>query len=258
MKYLIEFLHRWQELFGAIIGASAPFILWWFAERYKKRKSQKESLYYLERLLVDQINMVQEVKRAIQDFINNGLNQLRVNIRGNPQTAYSIDHAFFPSFSVRPINENIHSINTGSGYLDNKIGKSYMISKDFPFMVDDIRQQFFHTIQLNKDISFNRLNPPEVQKKGYLDNIDAFQGMVQRDMIGKDIPIYLKTLVQTRVALNKFRKIGSIRWYIKFDVRFRFFWTPQAYEETKINNYENMEKYFEKEVDEDLEKISQM
>ncbi|GEM_PF-993517 len=256
VEIIKKLLFDWQQLTGAIIGASAPFVLWWIVEKYQQRKLKRENLDYLERLIVDQINMIIEIERVIRTFIDNRLGELIKNINANPDNAYSVNRSFFPLFSVRVMSENIHGISTRSNYLDNKLAQAYAMSKDLPHIIDDTRQQFTNTIELNEKIAFMKVNPPQAQKQSYLENIKNFRVSLSDDMIDKNIPIYLKTLVQAQVALSEFRKMGFLLWRIKFDPKFRFFWKHETFNKAKEDSYNKIESFFEPRVDKILNEIS--
>jgi hypothetical protein len=258
VKIIMGIAYKWQAFVGAIIGASAPFILWWFAETYRQRRARKEYLYYLEKLLVDQINMINDVKRTIEFFISKRLVELIDNIKANASEAYSLDQAFFPLFSVRALSNEIHSNTTGSVYIDNKVMESYKFSKDIPFMVDDLRQQFTQLLQTNREIGIRKLNPPSIQRQSYIENIEEFRKAVRRDMLEKNIPIYLKKLVETRVALNELSRIGLRTWRLRFDPKYRFYWRKRDFEEARNRSFDNIENFFKARVKYELGKINSM
>jgi len=234
-----------------------PFLLWWIAEKYRQSRERKEYLYYLERVLVDQINMINDADQTIRTFLEEKLGELLNNIQSNPSEVYSVDQAFFPMFSLRSLGEEVHLRTTKSSYVDNKIGQSYKLSKDMPLIADDLRRQFSQAIEINKEISFSKSNAPGPQRKMYISNIESFREAVTRDMLEKNIPIYIKTLVETRVALNSLAKMGLRKWRWQFDPRFRFFITQKAYKEAAASNYEKMSAYFVAEVEKQLLEIRQ-
>ncbi len=237
-------LFDWQSLAGALIGAFAAFAVWWVSEKARKKNEYKEGVYYLERLLVDQLNSSYEAKNTLQLFIDNKLTELLQNISTNPLTAYSIDAAFFPLFPVRPISEEIHKITTKSNYVDNKIARAYKISYELAHAMDDARRQFDYTIKTSREIAINRLNPPEVQKKQYYTNVLLYKKFLHEDFLTKNFPIYTKMLAEARVPLSKLREIGIKSWNKKFNPKFKFYLRKKDYEKAKKEIYEKMDEYF--------------
>ncbi len=252
-----NFIYKWQEIIGAIIGASTPFVLWWFAEKYRQYREKKEYLYYLERLLVDQINTIIDVRNTIEAFINERLEKITTSIKSSTgSSAYSVDFAFFPMFSIRSLNDGIHIKTTASNYIDNKIGQAYKLSNDMPFIFDDLRRQFSQTTEMNKEISFNKLNSPDAQRDFHLTNLNEFKEIVKRDILNKNIPLYLKHLMEARVSLNELSRIGILRWRLRFDPRFQFFLRGKDYQRAKDEVYDKIESFFEKKVQKSLTELA--
>src|SRR3989344_5040157 len=185
------FLSSWQGLIGSFVGASAPFLLWRFAENYREKRETKQYLYYLQRMIVDQINLLNDADNTIKNFINSKIDIFLSRIDENPTTAYSVNTVFFPLFSVRPLPDNVNARSSGSGYIDNKIAKVYALSKDFPHIIDDARLQLKDTLEKNEKISFGKLNSPEVQKVQFKENIEEYKKMVKDEIIDKNFPLYL-------------------------------------------------------------------
>ena len=88
LEYIKVFFEHWQTLVGAFLGASAPFLLWWFAEKYRKHIEQIQYLYYLQRMIVDQINLLIDARETVEKFLNQRIKTLITHIDENPSTAY--------------------------------------------------------------------------------------------------------------------------------------------------------------------------
>lgn len=248
-------LYAWQALVGAIIGASAPFLLWWFTEIRQESKKKKNYLYYLERTVVDQINLIVEAEHTINQFCTEKLETVLSNIKSNPHDAYSIDSVFFPLFSVRALPADINLKSSGSGYIDNKIGQIYSMSADMPHIINDARLQLRETIDINKQIAFSKLNSPMVQKEHYKLNIGEYKKMIQEDILKKNLPLYLKKLVETLIAIREKNRISSITWKLKHDPRWKFYKEKSRYIKAKIQITEKMDKYFAEKVKNQLQII---
>ena len=85
------FLHEWEQLVGSFMGASATIIVWWVAEKYQQVNRKKEEVLYLERVIVDQINMVLEAEKITNIFIDETLERLKKDVSNNPEGVYSIN-----------------------------------------------------------------------------------------------------------------------------------------------------------------------
>lgn len=252
---MLNSIKEWQGLIGAIIGASAPFVLWWIVEIYQRRCKHNDGLYLLERYFVDQINTLIETQDTVDKFLCNQLVDLISNVKSHDEKSYSINQAFFPLFSIRPLPIEIHSINTKSGYLDNKVAKVYKISQDMPLIIDDLRRQFEHTLQLNRELCISKLNQPEVQRDSYIENINRYISIVRHELIEQNIPTYLKALVEVRVSLAEIKKIGPMRWRVKFNPKYHYYISKKKYNEDKNFIFENIDTYFKGEVVKSLEEI---
>lgn len=250
-----QFIHEWQALIGALVGAATPISLWFLKEWYQKRKNHKDNLYRLEKLLVYNINNVVDARNTIYSFIENKLEELIEHIKQNNDKAYSIGVAFFPLFTIHPIDENIISLNSGSGYLDNKMIKIFKMSRDFASSIDDSRRQFAYTIEVSRNIAFMKLVSPVDQKNQYIQNIEAFREMMRRDLFDKNIKTYIQTLVSARVGINFLRDIGIFRWQFKFSPRYRYFKNRRELKKFCEETHKRIDKFFKKKVDTQVEKI---
>ena len=239
-----------------MVGASAPFLLWWFSQIFERRRFKQEKFNYLEKILVDQINNILELRGTINNFLNINLINLKRNIEGNRPEQYSIDHTFLPLFSVRSLNNNIHEINIGSSYVENKLARCYSISQDIPHIIEDVRRQFSYLLETNKELSIAKLNDAKSQKRLYLQNIDGFSQMVTEDILKNNIPKYLKAIIEARVSINKFKELGLRRWCLKFDPRYQFFLNKSKYQKAQKVNFEKIEQFFQNEVEEEFIKLS--
>jgi hypothetical protein len=249
------FLSNWQTLMGAFLGASAPFLLWRFAENYREKKGTQQYLYYLQRMIVDQINLLNDADNTIKNFINLKMNVFLERIDENPVTAYSVNTVFFPLFSVRPLPDDVNAKSSGSGYIDNKIAKVYALSRDFPHIIDDARLQLKDTIERNEKIFFGRHNSPEAQKAQFKENIEEYRKMVKDEIIGKNFPIYMRKLLETLAAIEEKARMTRIGWKLKFDPRWKFYLTKESYLKAKETIMDDMDLHFKISVEKRLAEI---
>lgn len=252
-----DHLFIWQTLIGSIIGAITPLFILWCAEIYKVRKEKKVYLYYLQRLIIDQINSLIDIRQTTIDFIDNKLDVLVKNIDENGKLVYSVDGIFFPLFSARSLPDDVNHISSGSGYIDNKIAKIYALSKDLPQIIDDLRNQLKDTLDRNEKIVFGRLNVAEVQKSQYKANILEYKKVIVRDLLGINIPIYLRKLVETIVAVEEKTRKSTIRWKLTFDPFFKYYNKKSDYIKARENFMDNMDLYFKTQTDRQLREIEE-
>lgn len=229
LDYMIKLLDHWQTLVGSAIGAITPLFILWYVEWNKSKKEKKEYLYFLERVIVDQINALIETENTIKNFISTKIKTLLNHIDENPDDAYSVDSIFFPLFSVRSLPEDVNRTSSGSGYIDNKIGKIYAVSKDFPHIIDDLRLQLKHTLDINEKMSVMKLNSAQAQKNQLKRNILEYEKVLKDELLGKNIPIFTKLLAETLVSIRKRNTLGSLFWVIKFDPKWKFYKTKTEY-----------------------------
>jgi len=160
-------LFTWQTLVGSLLGAVSPLVIILLFEKYKHRQETREYIYYLHRIVVDQINSLIEIRTTIERFLASAIKAVIENVDKNPDYAYSVDGISFPLFSVRSIPDDVNIKSSGSGYVDNKVARIYALSKDLPHIMDDTRLQLKDTLELNAKIVFDKINAPDVQKDQY-------------------------------------------------------------------------------------------
>lgn len=253
-----ELLHNWQALIGSTIGASAPFLLWWLAEKYRERKEKKQYLYYLHRLIVDQINLLAEVEDTARKFLDDKLNALLDNIDKDPVSAYSVPTCFFPLFSVRSLPDDVNKKSSGSGYVDNKVAKVYALSEDFPHIINDIRSQLEHTLEQNEKMAFGKLNSSAAQREELKRNVQGYKEMIEEDLLGKSIPLYFQILAETLVSIKEKESRSSLSWKIKFDPRWKLYTKKKEYLKARECLVSNMDTYFEPMAKDKLKEINKM
>ena len=255
-----EFIYRWQELFGAIIGAALPFVFWFMTRGIESYYKNKENLLYLEKIIVSNINNVLDIEVTIKKFLDNQLKTLEGNVRkhlaSNPYS-YSADMAFFPLFATNLIEENYLKVSSRSSFLDNKLLQVFKMSKDFAHSIEDFRLQFKETLQSNKDMILNKSNPPLIQNTMYLTNLEAFKEAVERDLLNGNVKTYLNLLTRTYVALMEINRLGIYCWRYKFSPSFRYFKNYKELKEFKKGMFERVEDYIKPIVEEKLKNFSE-
>jgi hypothetical protein len=223
---------------GSIIGASTPIFFWFIIEYVQKIKKRKNDLILLEKIIVTNINTLGESYNTIKTFLNGNFNSVLKDIdKDDALGKYSASYTFFPLFICNPIDIDLTSIMSGSGYLDNKLLTIQKMSKDFHLGIEDLRGQLRDNVLLNREIIFNKLNSEKAQNFIYKENLKGFKLVVERDMLGKNIKTYLELLVTSLVVLRKINKVSLFRWKFKFSGSFKFFKTQKLFKQyININN----------------------
>jgi len=76
--------------------------------------------------------------------------------------------------------------------------------------------------------------------------------MLKEDILDKNIPIYLKALVETLIAIQEKEKRGTLGWKIKFDPRYSFYIYKRNYMIARGCVIEKMDEYFKRGVEEKI------
>lgn len=254
---IIEYQHSItnQPWFSFVVGSFVTIVASLLLSRLQEISSRKKFLYYLITLMEQQINLVIDIENQIIKFKNTKLKPLILSIERNPIGAWSVNRVFFPLFSTWSLPDRSIEERVKSDYINNQVGIIYRMSKDIPFIIDDLRSQLEHTINLNQRIAFDKLNSAEAQKQQYIENIQEYISSIENDMLEKNIPIYLLRLSEAAVVLSEKAKTSHIRWLIKFNPLFRFFFSKKEYLNAKAENGENMRLYFNEKVNELQQKI---
>lgn len=250
-----QFIYEWQALIGALVGAATPISLWFLKELYQDYKNRRKKLDYLEKLLVYNINSVIDARNTINSFLENKLRELIQWISESNEKTYSVETAFFPLFSMHPIDENILDFCTGSGYLDDKMIQVVRMSKDFSLGIDDLRRQFAYTLEINRDMAFKKLIPPDDQKNQYKINIEEFRKTVKQDLFEKNIKTYIRLLATVRIGVNTLRDLGVVRWRFKFSPSFRYFRNNRDLQKFRKEAFERIDKFLKEKIDTQVEEF---
>jgi hypothetical protein len=256
MESFVSFLREWQDLIGAIIGASLPFAFWFITNYILNKQKHKNDLLYLEKMVVSNMNNVLDIEIIISEFITKKLLTLEKNIpQRTSGNSYSIDAAFFPQFAGHISDENYLKTTSKSGFLDNKLLYIYKMSENFTHSLNDFRGQFQQTIQSNTEMAIAKINPMKIQNEMYLRNIQSFRNAVQDELLNNNIPVYLKLLTTAYVTLSEINKRGIRSWRLKFSPSFKYFKTNNQLKEYKDSAFERIEAYIEPLVEDQLTKF---
>ncbi len=254
-----DFVYKWQELIGALIGAATPISLWLIAEWYQSRKRDKEYLISLEKFFVYSINDIIDARCTLARYLKNQLAELIINIKANTaKNIYSVDTAFFPLFSVSPIDDVIFRNTSRSNYLENKTAHVHKLVRDFASSIEDIRRQFTHTLELHHSMAFGKVNAPNVQNAMFIRNLEEFVKMVHRDIFDSNVKICIKHLVYAKVAENYIKNKGYFLWRWRFSPSFKYFRSKKELQKYKEETFDRIELFLKPIVDKEIAEIEKL
>ncbi|MHA1657853.1 MAG: hypothetical protein ACTSUT_01860 [Promethearchaeota archaeon] len=253
---IINFIDNWQTLVGSAIGIILPIAFWYYKRYCDKKEKHKEILDYLEKYLVNATNSIYDTRFTIEKFLNNQFKGLKENVKMRNDSCYSTDYAFFPFIGMDFIDYKILSINTKSGYLDNKMALVLRNLKDLTASIDDSRRQFTHTVDMNNEMASKKLNAPSVQNSMYKKNLEEFEKMIREIILGKNIKTAIYTLTSSRIVLLELRKIGVKKWKRKFaGTSFRYFKGKKELNKFKKSVPDRIDEYFKEKIDKEIKKL---
>ncbi len=256
MSTIIGALYNWQTLAGSAIGIILPITFWYAKELYEAKKEHEKNLIYLEKYLVNAVNSIYDTRCTIEKFLNNQFQKLKESVEARGDNCYSVDYTFFPFIGTEFIDHKILSINTKSGYLDNKMALVLRNLKDFTVSIDDSRRQFTHTVDTNKMMALQKLNLPSVQNGMYKKNLKEFEEMIRETILDKNTKTVIYTLVSSNIVLLEFSKMGTIKWRRKFArVSFRYFKNKKELNKFKESATDRIGRYFKEKIDKQIENL---
>ncbi len=257
LQNFIKIAHSWQELLGSIIGATTPLVYWLLGQWYQKQKEKRENLVFLEKVLVHQINNLIDIRQTLKDFFEYKIKELLMHIEANTKEGrYAVDITFYPLFSVNMLDDSLYKIDSGSGYLDNKLNQLVRMSRDFKLSIDDSRRQFENTIQQNHTMCLMKLNSQTAQNEVFKENIESFDRIMKESLIDKNIKIYLKNVAETRAVVSVLREKGFFFWKRKFQyITFKFFLRYSDIRKYRKEAFSRIDKYVEPVVKKFMEEI---
>jgi hypothetical protein len=231
---------------GAFIGAATPFAFWMFTKYLEKRKKNKEDLFFVEKEIVAAINNLADIKETLTNFLNTNVTGLQKIIQEvDTVEAYCGSSAYMPMFHVHALDENLSRVSAGSGYLDNELLKIISYSRELKAQMEDIRLQFESTVNDGKIMAHNKINNHKFHNDSYSENLERYKKMVRDDVIGKNLYTYLRSLTRTYVVTMELRKMGSLRWYLKFSSSFKFFVNSNAQKKYRGNAIERIDAFID-------------
>lgn len=239
-------VYDWQALIGSLVGAAAPLGLFFVTTWYQKKNAQKEYFFLLEKNLVTTINNLADVDRMLHTFQNKQLRRFKERIEEDDGAGrLSVGQAFVPLSWTFTFDKELFKESTGSSYLENLVMQVVSTSQEMPILLQDVSRQFDRTLNLNTQIGLMKLNSPTAHNQILRDNIREFENFLIMQTFGNNIPIYLRMLVQTKVALQTRMKMGLSGWKRTFNFKGPF----------STETSQKMNDYFKSEVDKQITEL---
>ncbi|MBP9732640.1 MAG: hypothetical protein KBD29_04250 [Candidatus Magasanikbacteria bacterium] len=232
-----DILFKWQELSGAIIGASTPIIIALIGLYLRRKSRHKEKLKQLDRTLVLAIKTTIESKATLENFF---LKVLKPYVENGfiPDQKYQLDLVFIPAVVGTGLSLDVKDIDSGSGYIDSNILLCLALSRDFELSLSDSRRQLGDTYQLYKELALSGKVTPQEQV-GHLKNaITSFSEAFYNILVKHNAQVLSDKLIQTKIALDYFQS-HPLLWRLKFTRSFRLY-------KNQVNFENGMEEIFKK------------
>lgn len=238
--------YRWQSLLGSLLGAATPLSLFLLTEWYQQRKRQREYFFLLEKNLITAINNLSSIDRTLHAFQQVQLASFKKRIEEDDAAGRpSVGQAFVPLSWSFTFDKDLFKETTGSSYLENLVMQVVSTSQELPIYLQDLSRQFDRILTLNTQIGLMKLNSPAAHNQIVRENIEEFEKFLALQTFGNNIPVYLRMLVQTKVALQARITMGLREWKKTFPFPSPF--TPET--------SDKMSQYFKPEVDRQIKEL---
>ena len=250
------FLFKWQGLVGSLVGASVPLILFLLTNWYLRYLRKEEHISRINNIIVCAVNNLIDIDKTVREFSDirlvNFIDRIKEDTANNN---YSLGTTYFPLFAKVSFPEDILNHSTRSGYVDNKIMQLFLMSKDFTFVIDDIKRQFEGTLEVNKTITLEKLNAHGFQNNSLIMNIGEYRTLLDRDFLKNNLCIYLKHLAIVGIAIRKLKSLGLLRWKLKFGPSFKYFKDKDIYNKYIEKTQERIDEYLKEETASEIKRL---
>lgn len=253
---IIVFLDKWQQLIGAALGAGVPISVGLISLIYRRHEEKKRNLALVEKSLVLSINSVLSAERTIKEFVDVSLPQTILNIDEKTESKnYSLDVSYFPTVYIHVLGEEIIKLNTGSGYIDERLLQLQMLSRELVTSIHDMRSQFYDAVAIYRTLGLNKSNPEAVHNEEYKNALIAFNSYAKEVLLEKNIKVFLGVLGKAHVALLEYMRIGHTRWHFRFSPSLKYFRDYKALRKHKEEAHTRVNQYLFVKVQEYNQKI---
>lgn len=248
LEKILDTIYNWQTLVGAFIPIAFTVAMFW----YQNKKSFKQDLGLLEKIIVQSINDLDVLRDELELFVSR-VSDLINNVNSVAENQYYVGLTNFPVHQVQ-FDNRISNTRTRSLYLANKLMMSYVILKSINSQISGFREDFNNLMMRNHDIVVAYKNPkegigisPKDQKDLLLSGLISMRDTMRDDVVGKNIPTAINVLLRARTYLLKYIKHPHITKFTHEGI-----WNRTIKKEDGI---ELVEKKFEKDLQKEMEKI---
>jgi len=257
--WIIQHLKYWQDLIGAIIGASAAILVVLGDRILKRRAEYTAAVVRTDKSLILSLDNTLTAKREINKFIKR-LDQVITWIDMDSSSGNrSLAHAFFPYLENSPILLEVLNFTSGSRYVDQEIMHVVNSSRVFALAFEDAKRQFESTVEINRTIALQsssqgltRAQIIDYNNK-YKDSISDFKVFLQENLLKKNIPAYIRIIIQTRVAVRRLHTMGLLAWRVKYDPRYGIFLSEKDRKEYESKAVSNITDDLKLEIDKEFD-----
>lgn len=216
-----DFIYKWQELAGALIGPFLALLLsafsYYVGRKVEKWKLEKEAMRRIEVGTTYSLNSVATMEKKLQTFVRS-LRQLVADIHAetNPRT-FALQTVNFPAIGRIYLDEELLKLPTKSYYVHNKLLWIDAGIRDVNNILANIKEDFDRVIRLNeKLLDLMRDNPdPPAQRRAYAENLSLFADEIQR-FASTDLKKGVTPMIQLKIYNDKLRapymRGTRVRW----------------------------------------------
>lgn len=250
---LRDFLYNWQPLIGAIMGASAPLIIYLVIRRFYERRDHIVRIY---KTVLIGINNAMDVWKGVDDFRNlripEMLQQLQIaKTEGIP----FVGKAFFPPLARIPLSEVILEKHCGSDYVETQLLFALTTSKNFSLLIDDAQKKFESTLEDHLMLMTQKFATNTTLNTALYGNMELYRDVFLKDYFFRNLSTYLNILAKAKIATRAYLLMGGWRWRSKFEPSFRYFKNKASYREYAESTQEKIGKYLEPEFEKEFKSM---
>ena len=254
IENLIAFIWRWQTLFGSMIGAASPLLVWFIIEGFKELKRQKNELDLVHKILAQNIIRLDEVQKTIKRFLITKLDVKIIQLEKNAATV-DIGEIFLPLIFLPVANDALLNTRTGSGYLENRLVAIHGVIHDMRLVMEDMRHQLRATFIMHNNLCMQEKGTPRERMEDLIRNLRSYRSIMTEEFLGQNLPTYLRLLVYARVVIEDVKKSGNIIRKLRFGPSFKYFKTYKEFSDYKANILNVLEDYYSEDVEKEFQRI---
>lgn len=265
----VDFLHEWQDISGAFLGAFLAVILsgigYLIARAVEQARERKETLRKIEVSITYTLNSIHNEQEKLRKFIAE-VRKLVGEIRAttNPRE-FAMHSINAPTMIGVYLNEEIIHFRINSYYLHNKLLWVHSGIKDTNATLLALPNDYDRVLKMNETMinlmtSSGSPNPP-AQRTTYANNLEALVNGIEK-FCNEELPKAMTNSIQVKVYNEKFRKPfpkGKFEKWKHEGRNFRYFRTQADYEKfaRNLESIDRIDKEIESDVKDAQEKMRQ-